>query len=84
MSKLLGFMDGTGKTGKPYTLAYLVSDLSANEVQRGAVGQKVEQVFLPVSQVGTLTAKDINCEVKLDYSVSGGRAFLNSFEIVRK
>lgn len=84
MSKLLGFMDGTSKTGKAYTVAYLVTDLSVNDVSRGAVGQKVEQVFLPVSQVGTLTAKDISCEVSLDYSVSGGRAYLNSFNVVRK
>lgn len=84
MSKLIGFMDGTSKTGKPYTLVHIVSDLSAKDIQRGAVGQKVEQIFLPVSQIGTLTAKDINCEVKLDYDVSGGRAYLNSFNIVRK
>ena len=84
MVKLIGYVDGEAKSGNKYTMAYVVSDLSNNDIARGTVGQKAETVFLPVVQVGTLTPDDIGKEVQLDYTVSGGRAYLESFNVIRK
>lgn len=76
MVKLLGYKKGVSKQNKPYCIAYVVEDLSAREKERGSVGSKVEDLFLPVELVDVLRPVDVGKELVLDWSVSGGRAFL--------
>lgn len=77
MTKLLGYKKITSKkSGKLFCVASVVSDLTENDKRNGAVGQKVEDVFLPEEQTDLLRPADIGKELILDYQISGGRAFL--------
>lgn len=77
MTKLVGYKKFVSKkNGKTYCVAEVVQDLSQREIENGAVGQKVDEVFLPEEKVDLLKPTDIGKELILDYELSGGRAYL--------
>lgn len=81
MPKLLAYKKFTSKAGKPCCVATIISELSQREKDNGYVGVKVDEVFLPDTHVDYLKPEHINHDVILDYTVSGGRAFLNSVTV---
>ena len=84
MSKLLGYKKGIStKNGNnnPYCIMHISSDFNPREKSDGAVGQKCENIFLPSELVDLLKPSDIGHDVVLDYTVSGGRAFLNNVTV---
>lgn len=81
MSTLVGYRRFNGKNGKLYCVANVTSEFSSREVEGGAVGLKVQEVFLPESQVDYLKPSDCGKNVSLDYEINGGRAYLVSFSV---
>lgn len=82
MTKLLGYVKGVSKkNGNSYCMMHVVSDFSENEKTNGAQGAKVETLFLPSDQMDVLKPADIGKEIFLDYTISGGRAFLNGVTV---
>lgn len=82
MVKLVGYRTFTSKKGNPCCIANIVSDFTSSDNDRGSYGSDVQSVFLPDSQVGNLSPKDIGKEVKLSYNIVNGRAFLNDFTVL--
>lgn len=77
MTKLVGYKKITSKkSGKEFCVASVVQDLSDREKSNGAVGNKVDEIFLPEEHLNLLKPSDIGKELLLDYELSGGRAFL--------
>lgn len=77
MSKLVGYRRFTSKkNGKDYCVAEVETPFSTRETSSGAVGCKTEQIFIPEDQYDLLKPADIGKEIKLDYELSGGRAYL--------
>lgn len=77
MSKLVGYRRFTSKkNGKDYCVAEIETPFSSRETASGAVGCKTEQIFMPEEQYDFLKPDHIGKEVKLDYELSGGRAYL--------
>ena len=84
-SVLVGFKRFNGKKdGKCYCVAEVVSDYSVREKTNGCVGRKVEEIFLPEEKVEYLNESHLGKEVKLEYELSGSRAYLVDFEVVGK
>lgn len=79
--KLVGYRNITTKKGSELTLASVVSDLSEREKSNGAVGQKVEDIFLPENLTNTLKPENIGKEFVPTYDVSNGKAYLVSYAI---
>lgn len=84
MTRLVGYRNIKTKKGEEFTLASIVQDLSDREKANGAVGQKVDDVWLPKEQYNTLKPEDIGKELKLDYELSGGRAYLVNVSVLAK
>lgn len=81
-SVLVGFKRFSGKKdGRRYCVAEVVSDYSAREKENGCCGQKVEEIFLPAEKVDFLNESHLGKEIKFDYELSGGRAYLVDFTI---
>lgn len=78
--KLVGFKKFTGKNGKNYCVANVLSNYS--QYDRGCVGQKVEEIFLPEGCEDMLNEKTIGKAVNIGYRISAGRAYVESFSIV--
>lgn len=77
MSKLVGFKKFTGKKdGTPYCVLQVLSDFSERDKNNGCCGQKVEEVFAPADKVESINQSLIGKTVKLEYELSGGRAYL--------
>ncbi|MEI3169020.1 MAG: hypothetical protein V8S58_14605 [Lachnospiraceae bacterium] len=57
-------------------LAEIETPFNPRETASGAVGCKTEDIFMPEEQVNFLKPEHIGKEVKLDYELSGGRAYL--------
>lgn len=76
MVKLVGYKRFTSKKGTECCVASIVKDMSAREKENGAVGQSVDEIFLPPEQINLLKPTDIGKELLLDYELSAGRAYL--------
>ena len=81
MMKLVGYRKGTSKKGIPYCMMNILTDAAEIDRSNGQIGQKTEEIFLPSDLVDLLKPSDIGHEVICDYSVSGGRAFLDNVTI---
>lgn len=81
MIKLVGYRNITTKKGKEFTLASVVSDFSQREKEKGAVGQKVDDIWLPEDCANMFKPTDIGKELNLDYELSSGRAYLVSVAV---
>lgn len=81
-AKLLGFRVGTSKkSGKEYCQLHLEVEPTPVDTSNGFVGKKTQIEFAPADQIHYFTAMDIGKQVELDYSIMGGRAYLNSVTI---
>ena len=77
MHKLVGFKKfASKKEGTRYCVMQIVGDFSQRDLANGCVGQKVEEVFCPADMVDTINQTHVGKEVKLDYELSGSRAYL--------
>ena len=82
MPKLLGYKKFTSKAGKKCCVATVAFDLTENEKLNGSVGVRVDNnLFMPESQVDLLKPENIGHELLLDYTVSSGRAYLQSVTV---
>ena len=83
MSKLVGFKKFTGKKdGTRYCVLQIVNDFSRRDLDNGCCGQKVEEVFCPADMVDRVNQSHIGKDIKLEYELSGSRAYLVGFEFV--
>ena len=77
MSKLVGYRRFTSKkNGKDYCVAEIETPFSSRDTASGAVGCRTEQVFMPENQYDMLKPEHIGRELKLDYELSGGKAYV--------
>lgn len=76
MSKLVGYRRFTSKKNKDYCVAEIETPFNSRETSAGAVGCKTEQVFMPDEQYDLLKPEHIGKELRLDYELSGGKAYL--------
>lgn len=78
MSKLAGYREFTSKkSGKLCRMIAVMSPYSDREKENGAIGNRVEEIFLPENSLPNITETDIGKEVVIDYDIVGGRAFVN-------
>lgn len=85
MVKLVGYRNFVSKkNGKEYCVASVVSDLTERDRANGAVGNKVEEIFLPEDLTNYLKPDMVNKEVTLDYELSNGRAYLVNLSVKDK
>ena len=77
MSTLVGFKKFTGKKdGTKYCVLQVVGEFNSREKNSGCAGKKVEEVFAPADKVDSINETLIGKEVKLEYELSGNRAYL--------
>lgn len=79
--KLVGYSRFNSKKGIPLCIAQLVTDLAARDFENGAVGQKVETVFMPKNQYDYLKPEHIGKEFIESYYISQGKAFLQNVTV---
>ena len=85
MTKLVGYRKfASTKNGKEDCVAQVVSDVTEREANRGFVGQKVEELFLPEDQIDVLKPEDIGKGIETTYELSGGRAYLVKVSVLDK
>ena len=80
MGKLVGYKRFLSKKNKNYCVANILMPYGPRE--DGCVGEKLEEIFMPDEMYDFLNPKHIGHEVKLDYEINGGRAYLVGFEVL--
>lgn len=83
MGKLIGYRRFSSKKGQPFCVALIQEECSQRENERGVFGSRVDEVFLPEDMVDFLEPKHIGHDVKLGYTISNGRAYLDTLEILK-
>ena len=73
----------SSKKDRDYTVLQILRPITANERDKqGYIGSTLsEDVFVPDSQVGTFTVKDIDHEIDLQYDIIGGKAVLDKIVV---
>lgn len=68
---------------KDYSILTISRPLTTQELNNGFIGELTfEEVFLPDNLVGSFGRADIGCVIERQYSVIGGKAYLEN--IVKK
>ena len=75
--KVVGYREFQSKKGNKCRMLTVMSPYTDREKEKGSVGNRTEDIFLPDDCDLTITEADIGKEVVVDYSIVGGRAFVN-------
>lgn len=82
--KLIGYRKFTSKKNQEFCVANVMLPCSDRDLANGYVGNRVDETFLPDNMVDYLKPQDVDKEVEILYSVSGGRAYVDDFRVLRK
>lgn len=82
--KLIGYRRFTSKKNVEFCVASIMVPCSQRDIVNGYTGNRVDEVFMPNGMVDLLTPQDIGKEVEIMYSVSGGRAYVDDFRVLKK
>lgn len=86
MSKctLVGFKKFKSKKGVDTCLAKVASPFSPADISKGACGSDVQDVWLYDDLYDVLQPEDVGKEVKIDYNIFNGRAFIANITVIGK
>lgn len=80
--KIVGYKRFKSKKGQDLCIATVVSPYSQRDLDRGCVGSRSEDVFLPDSLVNMLEPKHIDKNVEISYDIVGGRVYVSDFKVL--
>lgn len=83
-SKIAGYKEFTSKKGHECRLLTLMTPYSDREKERGAVGNRMEEIYLPDGCNLRITEDSIGQKVSVEYSVRGGRASVENVVLLKK
>lgn len=83
-SKVAGYREFESKKGNRCRLLTLMTPYSDREKENGAVGNRMEEIFLPEGCNLKITESSIGQSVAVDYSVRGGRASVENVVLLKK
>ena len=76
MNKVLGYRKFNSKTGKPFCILQTSKPFTDREMEYGACGQKIEEVWLPESCHDAVNPQIIGKNAEISYTVQNGRAYI--------
>ena len=82
--QLIGYHRFTSRKNQKFCVAYVMVPFSQREIENDYVGSKVDELFLPDDMYDLLVPADIGKDVEIEYSISGGRAYVDDFRVVKK
>lgn len=72
MTTLLGYLRSISKkTGNPYCRAYVSVPYSGWDMEKGFVGQKVQDIYIPGDQLDYLKPEHVGKELVIEAEPSG-------------
>ncbi len=84
MTKLVGIASFMSKKGNECHTITILQDCSARDNENGRYGCKAETIFLDDSLFEKVRPSDCGKEVRLDYEVSNGRAYVVGLAVAGK
>lgn len=78
VGKIIGYREFESKKGNTCRLLTLMSPYSDRDKEKGAVGHRVEDIFLPDACKLKITEASVGQDAVVEYSVSGGRAYVEN------
>lgn len=78
VSKVIGYREFQSKKGGLCRLLTLMSPYDEEEKERGAVGNRTEEIFLPDKCDLRITEANIGQTAVVEYRVIGGRAYVQN------
>ena len=84
MGKIIGYKKFTSKAGVKYCVLNVLQEFSNYEIKYGAIGQKVEEIWLQDELVNTINENCIGKQCKTTFEKIGNKFQLSEFEIIAK
>lgn len=78
VGKIVGYREFDSKRGNTCRLLTVISPYNDRDKEKGAVGNRTEEIFLPDACKLKITEASIGQDVVVEYSVSGGRAYVEN------
>ena len=79
--KIIGFRKFNSKAGKPCCVVTLMSPYNDAQIQKGACGNQTEDIFASEAYHNLFNTQTVGKMAEIGYSVSGGRAYVDSITI---
>lgn len=81
MAQIIGYRKFLSKAKKPCCIVVAVAPVTPRDQDFGAVGSKVVEEFVPVSQHDLFVPEVVGKEIEFTYSVDGGKAYVDAVSI---
>lgn len=78
VSNVVGYREFNSKKGNKCRVLTLMSPYSDRDKEKGCIGNRVEDVFIPETCDLQITEASIGQIAVVEYSIFGGRAFVNN------
>lgn len=83
-TRLIAVVKFTSKAGKPLCQAYISTEFSPADVQKGCFGEKIETIWVPEEQHDYLKPEHIGKEVTMDYIFYNGAPRVSAIHVIEK
>ncbi len=74
--KILGYRKFNSKTGKPFCILQTVSPFTDRELEHGACGSKIEEVWLPENLHSLVNPQIVGKTAHFSYTIQGNKAYI--------
>ena len=79
--KIYGYRKFTSKKGSATCIVQCGSPYSNRDIEHGACGTKIEEVWIPEEFQGLISPACIGKNLEIGYSIVNGRAYINSVAV---
>lgn len=81
VKKIYGYRKFNSKKGAACCIVQVGAPYSDKEVEHGACGTKIEEVWIPEESQNLINPQCIGKSLELGYSIVGGRAYIDSVAV---
>lgn len=74
--KILGYRQFNSKTGKPYCILQTTYPFTDRELEHGACGNKIEEVWLPENLHSLVNPQIVGKMAHFTYTIQGNKAYI--------
>lgn len=79
--KILGYRKFNSKTGKPFCILQTVTPYTDRELEYGACGSKIEEVWVPEQFHELVNPQSVGKTAHISYTVDGNKAYIAGITI---
>ena len=79
--KIVGYRKFNSKQGKPFCILQTVTPFTDRELEHGACGSKIEEVWLPEDLHNQVNPQSVGKTAVFSYTIVGNKAYISGMQL---